>query len=237
MIVRDWVGEACFIFCGGPSLTTQPYRRLRGRRVIVINSSWERAPWADILYFHDNRWWKEYGKGVVNGFRGAVYNTMNIKHPRVTRLHNCRPGKVRFHKPSPDLKLSNKLDTVPMRRTSTAAAIAIAVHKGVRAIVLLGLDGKLAEDGKRNHYDVQYKFRGLPDPWKLHYEDLKGLVPQIAELGIDVINASPGSAFDLWPVMTLEQALSKIDGDEIDTTGGTSRVYQESGQAQTFTIA
>ena len=98
-----------------------------------------------------------------------------------------------------------------MRRTSVVPALNIAVLKGVKAIVTLGLDGKMGPDGQRNHYAVQYSAHGwkhAPNTWERHQNDIEPLVPQIAAAGVTVTNASPGSAWPFWPIMSLDEFLN-----------------------------
>ena len=54
-IPPEWTGETAFLLGGGPSLKGFNAECLRGRRVIAINNSWELAPWADVLYFCDEK--------------------------------------------------------------------------------------------------------------------------------------------------------------------------------------
>jgi hypothetical protein len=204
VIARDWVGETCFIIAGGPSVATQPYERLRGRKVIIINSSYERAPWADILVFHDERWWREHKDKLLPVFAGQIFTTWpSINHPRVVRLRNSKPQRqARGAEPLP-LKLSDDPRAVPMRRTSITAALNIAVLKGATSIVIMGADGKFGPNGERNHHRP-HKWRHNDGCWDRHYAELKPLAAELTARGIDVRNASPGSAWDLWPIVTLE---------------------------------
>src|SRR4029450_12910778 len=72
-VPREWPGETVFIVGGGPSVLQQDLGLLRGRRVIVINSSFYSVPWADILYFGDYRWWNEpENKAAIAGFAGRA---------------------------------------------------------------------------------------------------------------------------------------------------------------------
>src|SRR6185369_2136873 len=57
---REWDGETCFILCGGPSAAAHDIGRLRGHKLIAVNSSIFTAPWANFLLFGDTRWWDEY---------------------------------------------------------------------------------------------------------------------------------------------------------------------------------
>ena len=45
------------IIASGPSLTKEDVDAVRGLNVIVINTSYWLAPWADILYACDGHWW------------------------------------------------------------------------------------------------------------------------------------------------------------------------------------
>ena len=54
-VPREWPGETAFIVGGGPSVLGQDLDALRGRRVIVINSSVYAVPGADFLFFDDHR--------------------------------------------------------------------------------------------------------------------------------------------------------------------------------------
>jgi hypothetical protein len=214
MIARNWEGETAFIIGGGPSVLTQPIDRLRGRKVIVINSSFERAPWASILFFHDDRWWRKYMDKVLAVFAGTICTTCSARHARIAHLKNIRPSRTKggqVQNPPTPLQLSTDPSAVPMRRTSVVPALNIAVLKGVKAIVTLGLDGKMGPDGQRNHYAVQYSAHGwrhAPSTWERHQADIEPLVPQIAAAGITVTNASPGSAWPFWPITSLDEFLN-----------------------------
>jgi hypothetical protein len=55
LIPPAWSGETGFIVGGGVSVETQPVERLCGRRVIALNSSYLRVPFAVFLLFGDSR--------------------------------------------------------------------------------------------------------------------------------------------------------------------------------------
>lgn len=55
-------GETVFCLACGPSLTQETVEKLRGRRVIAVNSSVYMAPWADVLFFTDAGWFEAYNE-------------------------------------------------------------------------------------------------------------------------------------------------------------------------------
>jgi hypothetical protein len=194
-VAPEWNGESCFIVAGGPSVAALDLDGLAGRRVIAINSSWQRVPWAPLLFFGDARWWHHYRDEVLTSYHGRIATTARgIEHPRVMRLHpHAQPG------------LAAEPDTLAIQRTSTRAAINLAVHLGVDRIVLLGVDNQIDANGRTHHHAAH--------PWDLRTScfdeqraDLASLVTPLHHLGIEIINASPESALPFWP----KQSLSEI---------------------------
>src|SRR6266403_328208 len=88
----EWKGETAFIVGGGPSVADQNVELLRGRKVIVINSSCYLLPWADILFFADERWWREHVKTVA-GFKGRVITTDPMARPNILNLRRRKPDE------------------------------------------------------------------------------------------------------------------------------------------------
>src|SRR6266404_2056010 len=91
-VTPEWQGETAFLICGGPSVLDQNIDLLRGRKVMVVNSSCYRIPWADILFFGDERWGREYSE-AVDAFRGRVVSVREtpLKHEKISYLY--RPNK------------------------------------------------------------------------------------------------------------------------------------------------
>jgi hypothetical protein len=198
----DWAGEQCFIIAGGPSVKTQPVELLQGRKVIAINSSYTVAPRASVLFFNDYGWWLDHRRNVAK-FAGQVITTCpGINNAKVLRLRNSRPGRK---SPKP-VTLSEDPRAVPVRRTCLTGALNIAFLKGCKSIVVLGADGKAGPNGERNHH-APHTRKCRPAPWDRHYADLAPMAAELRARGVEVLNASPGSAWDLWPVVTLQEAI------------------------------
>lgn len=190
-----WSGQAAFIIAGGPSVSTQNLDLLFGRKVIVINSSVYEYPSADVLFFGDARWYRDVpeNKKVADEFEGLVITTQAVKSDKIKIMNKVNP---------PGLSKDRKGLTI--KRTSLTAAINLAVHLGANPIVLLGADGKKSPDG-RTHHHKPHKWPARPGCWDLHRKDLETLVKPLEESGVRIFNASPGSAWDMWPIVTLEQ--------------------------------
>lgn len=75
-----------FCIASGPSLTTEDCELVRDRHdgpTIVVNTTFRRAPWADILVAQDDIWWKVYGAEVNFGFPGERVRLVRQKFGRL----------------------------------------------------------------------------------------------------------------------------------------------------------
>ena len=197
----EWPGECVFIIGGGPSVLSQDLNALRGRRVIVINSSVYAAPWADFLFFGDWRWWnEEENKAAVDSFDGRVVTT--------TRLVRGDPKVLVCRKTNPP-GLAKARDSLVQKWTSLTAATNLAAHLvgPGGTIVWLGIDGKPAPDGRAWHHKP-HRWPAKPARYDRHRADLATMAEPLRTIGITLLNASPGSAYaDLWPVVSLQDML------------------------------
>jgi len=200
-VPREWPGETVFVIGGGPSVLGQNLEALRGRRVIVINSSVFAVPWADILYFGDWRWWNEPdNRAAAASFAGRVVTTSRLVSDRKVLV--CRkanpPGLAPEH------------NSLMQKWTSLTAATNLAAHLvgPGGTIVWLGADGRIA-DG-RTHHHRPHRWPHKPGCYDKQKADLVTIVPSLQRLKIAGFNASPGTAWaDLLPVVDLREMLDE----------------------------
>ena len=202
-VPQEWPGETVFIIAGGPSVRGQNLELLRGRRVIVINSSVYAVPWADILYFGDWRWWHEPENQVaIANFRGCVITVSRLVEGDKIRI--CRIAKP------PGLALAP--DSLMQKSTSLTAATNLAAHLigSGGTIIWLGADGRIAANGRQHHYDKPHRWPYRPGCYDKQHADLVTIVPSLRTRNIALFNASPGTVWaDLAPVVELTDMLSE----------------------------
>lgn len=187
-----------YVVCGGPSVTQADVDRLAGRKVVVINTSFQRAPWADFLFFADARWWGEHRRQVSAEFKGRIVSATGAagRYDRVLMLEKIKPPPA----------LSLKPHQVAMNRTSLAGAINLAVHLGAVRIVLLGADMQ-AINGRTHHYAAPHKWPVKPGCWKDQMAEMRAMAAPLDARRIEVINASPLSLINWWPKRALAEIL------------------------------
>ncbi len=197
-VPRQWAGETVAILGCGPSLSPVDFDALRdsGQRVIAINDAIFEYPDADVLYFCDKKWWDgAFGRRDRVEKLGIPFSLVTLENdiPNVYRLRNT--GALGF---DPDPR--------SLRHGSNSGyqAIHLAVHLGAARIILHGFDmrivrGELHAMVRRERQDAAGFGRVLREEMLPKFQSL---VDPLRERGVEVINATPGSALTCWPQMS-----------------------------------
>ena len=159
----------------------------------AVNDAYTLAPWADILYACDSKWWG-WHKGVP-GFEGQKYTLAPqaaARWPAIKVLRgSARPGL------DPD---PGKLCT---GRNSGYQAINLAVHLGASRILLLGYDMQ----GRQKHFFGVHPDRSTP-PFQSCLKAFGTLVEPLKASGVEIINCTRSTALVCFPRRPLEDVLS-----------------------------
>jgi hypothetical protein len=188
-----WKGADVVVMASGPSLTVgdietvQQWREAGDNRyVIVTNTTYKWAMWADCLVFHDFKWWKKYGHDVVANFKGErVTISTSVNSSLVTVMP--RPGFDSYG-------------------NSGAMAINLAVLAGAKRIITLGLDCQYT-NGKRHHFGNHPPELGNARSLGKWPASFKRLAGHAKGKGVEVLNASRATALDCFERVSLEDVL------------------------------
>lgn len=158
---------------------------------IVINSTMQLAPWADMLYAADEAWWKNTPGSLE--FKGLKVSCELVR------------GALQLI-PAGNIGYSDDPKTVFTYGNSGAQAIQIAAKAGAKRILLLGFDMK----GGHWHGEHKSPLRStLQDLYAVWCDRLVKLAQALDERGVEVVNCSPDSALNCWPKLSLEEALAR----------------------------
>lgn len=189
-------GGTVAIFAGGPSLTPEDVSYCLGRvdASIAVNNSYKLAPWATALFAADGRWYS-WHKGA-KGFAGLKYSlsASAAKWPGVQVLRNAGSSGL-------------EMDPTGLRngRNGAYQSINLAVHFGAARILLLGVDMQRGPKGEE-HWHGEHPNRSR-SPYDLFIKYFHTLVNPLNDLGVEVVNCSPGSALKVFPQVPLREAL------------------------------
>ena len=194
-----WPGETAVILATGPSLTPADVAYCQDRaRVIAIKDSIQLAPFADVLYACDGKWWRHYGDGLRD-YRGPRFALDADAGRWATVLRNT--GEQGLETDPTGLRTG---------RNSGYQAINLAVHLGFRRLVLLGYDNQPGPQEQRNWFGPRPSSYWLALPaW--HESIARGwpsMVAPLQALGVTVINATRATALACFPRLSLEEALA-----------------------------
>jgi hypothetical protein len=166
---------------------------IKGKNVIAINSSYIAVPWAQYVVFADMRWFLHHRMALMK-FAGKIVSCSSAASGPPPVLNVIRKTSV---------GLATDTHTLQVKNTTLTAAINLAVHLGVTKIVLLGIDQKAGADGKIHHHPP-HPWKPTADCWRRQQTDLPKVAEDLTALNIECVNASPGSALSLWPIVRLE---------------------------------
>lgn len=198
---RSFADQVVTIVGGGPSHAEIDIEGLRGRGFIAVNSACRRmrpvATAHDLLFFHDNSW-AENRPELIEGWPGPAVTS--------NRLTKARLGDAVRRIDMNDLtwRIAAASDHVGASSGHTAACLAAVM--GAARIVLIGFEccapgGRTHGHGDYTHHDTGiYADRFLPG-WQ-------GLAAAFERLGVEVLNATSGSAIPDFPFVDLDEALN-----------------------------
>lgn len=199
-----WPGATVVCIASGPSLTPEQCEAVRvwrdasppGRRVIVVNTSYQLAPWADVLYACDARWWDRYIAPVRATFKGALWtqDKLAVKHGVQLVRSLANPG------------LGKQPGVIHQGSNSGYQAINLAWQAGATRIVLVGYDmrhnnGRLHWHG--DHPGAMHSIPGFAD-WLSRFA---ALADDLKREAVEVVNCTPDSALTVFQKKTLSEGL------------------------------
>lgn len=180
----DWADRTVVCIASGPSLTKEDCDRVRasGHPVVVTNTTFRMAPWADIVFGMDLAWWREHHREIEAVCSGRKMSTSHAaKAYGAESLFPCT--------------------WKPNALNSGAAAIQIGLVSGAAKVVLLGYDCQHTNGKKHWHPDHPNGLgnTGSIKRWPKHFKHI--------DAGGKVVNASRETALTCFPRVELEAAL------------------------------
>lgn len=176
----------------GPSLTREAVERCREEFVIVINDAWRLAPWANVLYACDGRWWNYHIGAVRDGFRGSLW-TQDEKAAQEFEINRV------IGRSEPGISFK---DVIHFGMNSGFQALNLAIIWGAKEIILLGYDMK--SNGKQHFFGDHPKGVDSPRPFNKFIDAYNFAAPMIEKAGINVINCSPDTALTCFKRQSLD---------------------------------
>lgn len=203
IVPKLWEGQTAAILATGPSLQSSDVQAVRERtRTVAVNDAYRLAPWADVLYGCDLRWWHFHWR--------HVYQLQSLK---VMLAHKDLP-------PAGVLTLENGgregFDSRPTHirtgQNSGFQAMHLAAHLGAKNILLLGFD---MHERRGSHFFGDHPPQiKVSSPYQDFISYFNASAAQFKLRGFNIVNCTPGSALRCFPMMTVEEAIARFCPDQ-----------------------
>jgi len=194
-------GEFWVIMGSGPSLCAGDAAYVRGKaRVMVINTSFRMAPWADVLYTNDHDWLGIFLRELYGGFNGEIW----CGHPQLAGVEGIH--HIPFDKTAVGLK--PQPGHIAWGMNSGGAGLSLACnHFAACAVVLLGFDQQWTDGQPRWHgahpEGLQNQKPGF-HRWAVWFRQAAA---DAAAAGIEIINCSRETSLDCFTRKDLRAVL------------------------------
>jgi hypothetical protein len=204
MIPRDWVGLPAVVIASGPSLLPEDVDWCCGKaKVIVVSNNWRLAPWADVMYAADKKWW-DYHADTVE-FSGEKWCGMD----EAANAHGLKYLRVLNQKEAPKTNESFSFNPAGVHRgggNSGFQAVNMALLRGASTVYLLGFD--MQATGGRRHWFGDH-------PGKLHqpssdYAAWRNAMDTAASslpAGVEIINCTRQTALKAYRIVRIQECL------------------------------
>ena len=197
-----WDGATVAILASGESLSAEQCAAVKAwrdrdpilRKAIAINTSFRRAPWADVIYACDSQWWNAVDKGHVlthiEEARAECLGELWTQDDEAARKHG-----VKLIRSDRGKGLSRVPGRINQGMSSGYQAIGLAWQAGAVAALLLGYDNR------GGHWHGAHP-KGLEktNPYATWAKNLGELAADCKGAGFAVTNCTPGSALKMFHV-------------------------------------
>jgi len=201
-----WAGAKVVIIASGPSLMQEDLEMVRRwraqivpemRKVVVINTTFLAAPWADLLYSADFAWWHHYAAEVKEVFQGECWT-------------QSEPAKKNYGLNYVTCERRVGLSAIPgvihSGGNSGYQSIGLTASFGASEIVLLAFDMQRTGGVSHHHGDHPKELR-QSSPFATWLRSFKALSKDLKSANIRVVNASRSTALEDFDRVPLDEAL------------------------------
>jgi len=215
-----WPGGTAYIIGGGPSLAGQDlcleprddlyYQKRYGleaylydKHCIACNDSiYLGMGWIEIAWFCDYEWANKHMEFLLL-FSGRMGS---LGHGIVAHAAKLNTPQFRKMKRGKEFGIDTRPGTVSWNNSAGNAAINLAWHLGAKRVVLLGFDaGESVVRGVRETNWYPRKGKQHRSTWDRFLKAYPYIKDDAEELGLEILNATPGSRIREFPFVRLEE--------------------------------
>ncbi len=193
-VPKMWPNSTVYILGGGPSLADVDVERLRGQNVIATNDAFLLGRWIPVMYFMDCKWFKWHDTELAD-WPGI----------RVTSCRECKDiSWIKYLDTGHRTDLDERPTRLSRGTNAGFGAMALAIKLGAVRPVLLAFDMRVV-NGKANWHDNHQREVSDNIYESQFFKSFAAAKGILKARGIEVINATPGSALPMFPIVSPEE--------------------------------
>lgn len=223
-IERGWTGKTVVCIASGPSTTFEQLEMVKAARareavrVIAVNDMYLVAPWADICYFADTRWYGWQKQGIAKSWPWIKFSAEEARKA----FESFSGQKVKIDHPEaisdPQVLvlknlgcegLSLQQNGIHTGINSGYQALNIAVLAGGNPILLVGYDMRF--HGARSHSHNGHPLTMPESSYGEYAKKFSSTQIQLNQLGVQVWNCTPNSVITAFQRGDLAGLLAAAD--------------------------
>jgi len=186
--------KTAICIASGPSLTQEDVDLCKGKaKVYVVNDTYRLAPWADVLYACDYKWWYHY-----DGAKDFAGEKWTIDEEAARHFNLNKIGSTH------DKSFSLEDNKIALGSNSGFQAMNLAAIQGATRIILLGYDMKMGPNNKRHWFGEHPDFLLMNSNYSRWVEKFHCAENLIKRCGIEVINCTLDSAIECFEKKPIE---------------------------------
>jgi len=208
MIEQKFKDQTVVCIASGPSLTQDQVDQVEYSFLptITVNNSFQLAPWCDIVFACDIKWWYQYYKQVCDTcFDADLWTIKGVGEHfgKKTKIHEPKINEIGFTR-----NIGLEQDKVSHGGNSGYIAVNLAYMMGAKKIVLVGYDHQHTNGQTHWHGDHDKKvFTKNADDTDRWLRNFRVLATELNKKGIDVVNCSIETAINSCRRGILEEEL------------------------------
>lgn len=196
------------IVAGGPSLTLAQCRiigvakqRDPDLNIIAVNDAIYPCWFADYAWACDGQWWDWHGG--LPGYRGCKLK-LRVRDGTGNEINLTRYGDVQAFECGGDRGLDLRPTHVTSGRNGGHQALHASYHLGARRVVLVAYDYRDVRNHWFGEHPEKIRRNTFANEW---VELIERLGREMTASGVEIVNATPGSAITAFPFVDLGKEL------------------------------
>lgn len=187
---------------GGPSLLRADVALCERAGLVLmgINNAYQITDKLTYHYACDTKWWREHYP-----YTQAHTRKFSLKSKKKDEGHS---GVEQMQRGQRDV-VSHKWPILGTGGNSGFQALNLAYLLGYKTIILLGYD--MQEQDGQTHWHPDHDFKGATNPaqstFRTWIKTYNKIAPELASVGVHVLNATRRTALDAFPCVKLEDVL------------------------------